>query len=66
MYYQTTPFASIKNVAQKVRAIVSEDYKIKYPPCDNPLLLDVLKQCLQRDPKKRPTTNDLLNHPFLQ
>jgi len=28
-------------------------------------LIDVLERCLQRDPRKRPSTNDLLAHPFL-
>lgn len=37
--------------------------------CSNPWLLDVLRLCLQRQPKRRPAIggpNGLLNHPFLQ
>lgn len=35
-------------------------------PFSNPWLLDVLKLCLQRNPKKRPAISSLLQHPFLQ
>jgi p21-activated kinase 1 len=31
----------------------------------SPELLDFLQQCLETDPKKRPTAKDLLSHPFL-
>lgn len=65
MVYSTTPFASIKNIPQKIRSILSEEVKISYPPLDNELVIDVIKICLQRNPQNRPTTKDLLTHPFL-
>ena len=65
MIYNVTPFASISNVSQKIRSIVSEKYEIDYKPVDNEHVIDVMKQCLQRDPKKRATIEQLLDHPFL-
>lgn len=39
---------------------------LHYFQFSNPWLLDVLKLCLQRNPKKRPSISSLLQHPFLQ
>merc|ERR1711879_64769 len=66
MVYNKTPFASVRGIAQKMQRIVSEAYKIDFPPIDNEHVVDVMNLCLQRDPKKRPTTKELLQHPFLQ
>ena len=66
MYYKTTPFAQIKAIKSKVHAITSEEFIIQYPPAENSEIVNVMKLCLQRDPKKRPTTTELLAHPFLQ
>lgn len=53
---------------QKLQAIVDPHHKIEFPPIHNPWLLDVLQQCLHRDPKLRPPitgAGGLLSHPFL-
>ena len=65
MVYHTTPFASIKQVHAKLRSILSEEHEINYPEVDNEFVVDVIKSCLQRNPSKRPTAEELLRHPFL-
>ena len=66
MVYHTTPFASISHIVLKIQRI-SGDSPIEFPPnpTNNPHVVDVMKACLQRNPKLRPKVSDLLNHPFL-
>lgn len=68
MVYGTTPFANL-HMYNKLQAIVNPNYKIKFPEDVDDAALDVMKQCLQRDPKARPPIigeNGLLDkHPFL-
>ncbi|RUS90449.1 hypothetical protein EGW08_001790 [Elysia chlorotica] len=63
MVYGRTPF---QNVPNKIDAIINPNHPIEFPERDDPALMDVLKKCLQRDVQLRPTTGDLLNHPYLQ
>jgi len=65
MVYGRSPFAMLDNMIRKLQAITNPHYKIEYPPIDNPPLLDTMKQCLQFDPRQRPTIPELLRHPFL-
>lgn len=65
MVYGRTPFAHIKNVLTKLSCIQDPNHEITYRPVDEPLLIDVLKGCLQRDPLKRMSIPELLNHPYL-
>jgi serine/threonine-protein kinase TTK/MPS1 len=44
---------------------IDPNYDIEFPPLENPFLLETLRGCLRRDPKRRMTIPDLLNHPFL-
>jgi serine/threonine-protein kinase TTK/MPS1 len=48
-----------------VQAIVNPKVAIKFAPLANEALLDVLQRCLQRNPTKRPSIEELLQHPFL-
>ena len=64
MTFGKTPFQHL-NPIQKLQAIVSPSYKIDFPKYHNPALTAVLKRCLQRDAKKRPSISELLSHKFL-
>ena len=69
MIYGRTPFADL-GLVHKLRAIVSDEVQISYPqvPKKYQAALEVVKLCLQRDPKLRPSItgeNGLLQHHFL-
>ncbi len=71
MVYGKAPFAHILKVFKKLHSITNSKYQISYNFTENNLhqneiyLIDCLKQMLNRDPKKRPTIDQLLNHPYL-
>eukprot|EP00917_Polyrhabdina_sp_WS-2016_P010574 GHVP01023298.1.p1 GENE.GHVP01023298.1~~GHVP01023298.1.p1 ORF type:complete len:522 (+),score=75.28 GHVP01023298.1:1281-2846(+) len=64
MCYGEPPFASF-GLMQRFHKIVDVEHRIEYKHLENVHLLDALKGCLQRDPKKRVSIDNLLNHPFL-
>ena len=69
MVYGKTPFAEL-GLVHKLQAIVSDEYQISYPQVDSKYsnAIDVIKLCLQRDAKLRPSitgSNGLLEHCFL-
>eukprot|EP00658_Telonema_sp_P-2_P039537 TRINITY_DN28272_c0_g2_i1.p1 TRINITY_DN28272_c0_g2~~TRINITY_DN28272_c0_g2_i1.p1 ORF type:complete len:305 (+),score=58.97 TRINITY_DN28272_c0_g2_i1:52-966(+) len=59
------PFAKIKNLVQKIQAITNPCVDITYPEGINPDLKAALVNCLNRDPKLRPSIPELLEDPFL-
>ena len=65
LVYGRTPFQHITMPVAKLQKIADPRYDIQFKDCEDPYLLDTLKACLVRDPKKRPSTDDLLNHPYL-
>ena len=66
MTYGRLPFGHIPNAMKRLSAIADDSVEIRFPEeGHNKLLLDVLKRCLVRDPKKRPTVDDLLRHPYV-
>ncbi|XP_074654614.1 dual specificity protein kinase TTK-like [Tubulanus polymorphus] len=65
MVYGYTPFQSYNDVTSKLQAIVNPEIPIPFPEINDRNVMDVLKKCLQRDPKKRPCVSDLLRHPYL-
>lgn len=65
LVYGRTPFHHFPDLISKAQAILNDRYEIKYPPIDDPLLLDCIKLCLQRDASQRPTAKELLNHGYL-
>ncbi|TDG49549.1 hypothetical protein AWZ03_004040 [Drosophila navojoa] len=67
LLYQKTPFGHIRNINAKMSAIASPGTSIEYPalPIYYPLMLvHMVKNCLQLNPKKRPSCVDLLKYPF--
>ncbi|PIK54444.1 putative dual specificity protein kinase TTK isoform X2 [Apostichopus japonicus] len=68
LYYITygkTPFQSITNTMMKLQAICNPDYKIQFSDVHDSNLVDVLKRCLVRDVKERPSIKELLDHPYV-
>jgi len=68
MVYGKTPFADL-HMIQKLQAIINPNHPISFPDTADPLAIDAMKQCLQRECEKRPPIvgrNGLLNeHAFL-
>ncbi|EDQ89237.1 uncharacterized protein MONBRDRAFT_25473 [Monosiga brevicollis MX1] len=64
MVYGKTPFQHMP-VLQKLQRIPDAKHAIEFEPLANRDLLAALQACLQRNPKKRPTIEQLLAHPFL-
>jgi hypothetical protein len=70
MVYGAAPFAHIENMIGKIAAIPNENHKIEMPRESHGIqvpdaLMGVMRACLLRDAKLRPTIPDLLAHPFL-
>jgi serine/threonine-protein kinase TTK/MPS1 len=56
MVYRKTPFANLDFLA-KINAIVNPNYKFEadfLDEADNKSAIDTIKQCLQRNPLRRP------------
>eukprot|EP00057_Strongylocentrotus_purpuratus_P000822 XP_001184027.2 PREDICTED: dual specificity protein kinase Ttk [Strongylocentrotus purpuratus] len=66
MVYGRTPFQHIVHRLLKMQAICNPDHFIDFQPIENELLLDVMKKCLTRDVKRRPSIEELLNHPYVK
>ncbi|XP_052087983.1 dual specificity protein kinase TTK-like isoform X2 [Mytilus californianus] len=66
MVYGFTPFQRINKQFAKLQAITNSSYVIHFPEIEDKRLLDVMKKCLIRDPKVRPSIEDLLQHPYLK
>jgi serine/threonine-protein kinase TTK/MPS1 len=72
--YQQPPFAHLDPM-QRVVMLQNPNMTMNFP-AEHRLqghsedtkapLMDVLERCLQRDPRRRPTIPELLQHPFLQ
>jgi serine/threonine-protein kinase TTK/MPS1 len=65
MVYGRTPFAHYTNFLQKMKVIPDPNVQIPFPKINDIMLLDVMKRCLQRNSKDRPTIPELLKHPYL-
>ncbi|XP_013921303.1 PREDICTED: dual specificity protein kinase TTK [Thamnophis sirtalis] len=65
MTYGKTPFQNITNYITKLHAIIDPNYEIMFPDIAEKDLLDVLKNCLIRNPKQRISISELLIHPYV-
>ncbi|UYV68717.1 TTK [Cordylochernes scorpioides] len=65
MVYKNPPFAHIRGIYRQIGAITNSKHIITFPQLEDPDLIDVLKLCLNRNPKARPSTGELLRHPYL-
>lgn len=63
MVHSKPPLHEYPNLIQKIQKL-QEYSEFKYPS-ENKLAVMVMKECLARDPKKRPTIDSLLGHRFL-
>ena len=64
--YGKLPFRGFKDPFKRLMAITNPDYKIPYPDeGHDALLVDVIQRCLVRDPTKRASVAELLEHPYL-
>ena len=72
LVYKKLPFAAIKNPIMKLQAIIDPEHVIDFPNDPESLqdhdlqVVDVLKKCLQRDPLKRASIEELLEHPYIK
>jgi len=65
MYDDVSPYAGIPGGRlAKIAAITSLDYPVELEPLPDPHVLDTLRLCLEKDPLKRASAEDLLKHPF--
>lgn len=74
--YGQTPFHHIRSQWAKVNAITNPNPNIAFPTCiisadktqkfePPPILIDVMRKCLQHDPKARPTVEQLLQIQYI-
>ena len=63
--YKNPPFNKFRDTIEKINAIIDERYAIDFPAHADPMVVAVLKSCLDRNPRNRPTIEELLSHPYL-
>ena len=66
MVYAKTPFHHLTNHLSKIQAIINPRFQIKFADVSNANLMEVMKKCLNREPKSRPSVDELLAHPYLR
>ena len=64
MVYGHTPFSHLQFI-QKLHPITDPNHLISFPELQDTSLMDVLKRCLDRNPKTRIGMGELLSHRFL-
>lgn len=65
LVYGRTPFYHLTNPLQKLAAISDPNTKIAFKEIEDKQLMEVMKLCLQFEPRKRPSIHQLLQHSYL-
>ncbi|XP_076820878.1 dual specificity protein kinase Ttk-like [Clavelina lepadiformis] len=60
MMFGRTPFQHITHQLMKLSAITNPEFRIEFGDHSNKYLLQAVQSCLLRDPKRRPTVEQLL------
>jgi serine/threonine protein kinase len=63
--YNRNPFQQHVGSPMKLMMAISQEERIAFPPIDDPYLADIMKRCLRFNAAERPTTKELLLHPYL-
>ena len=67
MYDGVSPYTHVAGGRPaKIAAITNPDYPVELEPLPDPHVMDTLRLCLEKDPLKRASTEQLLKHSFLQ
>jgi serine/threonine protein kinase len=67
MYDGVSPYASVAGGRlAKIAAITNPDYPVELEPLPDPLVLETLRLCLEKNPDNRSSAEQLLSHPFLR
>ena len=64
MVFGYRPFEHVHDNFDKMSHIAKLTQNPVIPSTDNPHLQDILQQCLQINPARRPNAYELLQHPF--
>ncbi|KFD51412.1 hypothetical protein M514_07625 [Trichuris suis] len=65
MIYGKLPFDHIGSIAAQIVATCNPKIPIALPETNNPFARDALACCLHRNPRKRPTVENLISHPYV-
>lgn len=65
LIYKNPPFSKFRDTIEKISAIVDERHVIDFPLTADPMVIAVLKGCHDRNPRNRPSIEQLLSHPYL-
>ena len=64
MVFGYRPFEHVRDNYDKMSHIARLKHNPVIPSTSNPHLRDVLQQCLQINPARRPSAQQILQHPF--
>ncbi len=65
LVYKNPPFHKIRDTLEKINAIIDDRFVIDFPATADPHVVSVLRGCLDRNPRNRPSIEQLLSHPYL-
>ena len=67
MYDGLVPYSELPGGRlAKISAVTNLDYPIHLDPLPDPLVMETLQMCLEKEPLKRATIDQLLSHNFLK